>query len=77
MLACSTSRSQMALSGSSGGRSTEEGVSKASKKSMFKGMRDKFNSAARLPGFFEVGEGAPVSERERGWDESQIRCAGQ
>ena len=42
-----------------GGRSpAERGMSK---RNMFKELRSKLNEAAKMPGFFEVGEGPPVS----------------
>ncbi len=41
-----------------GGRSLEE--KKFTKKMMFKDLRDKLNAAAEIPGFFDVGAGAPV-----------------
>ena len=44
-----------------GGRSPAETASKASKKRMFKDLRNKLNEAAEIPGFFEVGDGPPVS----------------
>jgi len=42
-----------------GGRSpAEKGMSK---KQMFRAVRDKIFEAAKVPGFFDVGEGPPVS----------------
>lgn len=41
-----------------GGRSPAERT--MSKKQMFRALRTKINEAAKLPGFFEVGEGPPV-----------------
>lgn len=42
-----------------GGRSpAEKGMSK---KQMFRAVRDKVFEAAKVPGFFDVGEGPPVS----------------
>ena len=38
-----------------GGRSPAEKL--VSKKNMFKDLRTKFNTAAEIPGFFEVGDG--------------------
>jgi hypothetical protein len=42
-----------------GGRSPAEKL--MSKRQMFKELRSKLNEAAKIPGFFEVGEGPPVS----------------
>jgi hypothetical protein len=42
-----------------GGRSPAEKT--MSKRNMYKDLRSKFNEAAKLPGFFDVGEGPPVS----------------
>lgn len=44
-----------------GGRSREE--QGMSKRQMFRNVRDKIFEAAKLPGFFDVGEGPPVSDR--------------
>lgn len=41
-----------------GGRSLEE--KSMTKKMMFRNLREKLNTAAQIPGFFEVGEGSPV-----------------
>ncbi len=42
-----------------GGRSpAEQGMSK---KQMFRAVRDKIFEAAKVPGFFDVGEGPPVN----------------
>lgn len=38
-----------------GGRSPSEKL--VSKRNMFKDLRSKFNTAAQIPGFFEVGDG--------------------
>eukprot|EP00981_Chlorochromonas_danica_P004328 scaffold867_cov176-Ochromonas_danica.AAC.15 len=40
-----------------GGRSLEE--KSMTKKMMFRNLREKLNTAAQIPGFFEVGEGTP------------------
>lgn len=43
-----------------GGRSpAEQGMSK---RQMFRMVRDKVFEAAKLPGFFDIGEGPPVNE---------------
>jgi hypothetical protein len=42
-----------------GGRSPAEKT--MSKRNMYKDLRAKFNEAAKLPGFFDVGDGPPVS----------------
>ena len=42
-----------------GGRSPAE--KNMSKRQMFLALREKLNKAAQSPGFFEVGEGTPVS----------------
>ena len=42
-----------------GGRSLEE--KSMTTRGMFKELRKKLNSAAEIPGFFDVGEGTPVS----------------
>jgi len=42
-----------------GGRSPAETEAKSSKRKMFQDLRQKLNTAAEIPGFFEVGDGAP------------------
>lgn len=42
-----------------GGKSLAE--SKLTQKGIFKQLRNKLNTAAEIPGFFDVGEGKPVS----------------
>lgn len=41
-----------------GGRSLEE--KEKTQRVMFRDLKKKFNEAAAIPGFFEVGDGAPV-----------------
>jgi hypothetical protein len=42
-----------------GGKSQAEKL--LTKKGMFKDLKQKLNTAAEIPGFFEVGDGKPVS----------------